>query len=92
MKLNIDNGYDSDCEDKEETFEKQLPEHMYTVSLTSNVKGVYYSENRWCATWRINNKTITKRYSVKKYGEETAKSLAITKRAEMTGPNLIFYD
>jgi len=52
---------------------------------TSGTKGVYESKslNRWFAIWFVNKKEKSKSFSVKKYGYEEAKKLAIEYRLKM---------
>lgn len=48
---------------------------------TSGIKGVYKSINRWYARWCDNDhKSCSKSFSIKTYGDEEAKTLAIAFR------------
>lgn len=52
---------------------------------TSGLRGVHYCKrsNTWRAEWMEDNKKTTKSFSVRKYGELQAKTLALAKRKEM---------
>ena len=57
---------------------------------TSGISGVYFdkSSNNWCANWSDENMiSKTKYFSVKKYGDEEAKQLAINYRRDRARDN-----
>jgi hypothetical protein len=50
---------------------------------TSGVHGVYLKEgSAWAATWVEDGKAMRRSFSIKKYGDEGAKALAIALRQE----------
>ena len=83
----INNGYDSDCEDKDEKYpKKQLGKFIPPLLSTnsSGYEGVSFNKKGqlWVACW-YDGKRRTKTFSLKNHGE-AAKELAIQKRKEMS--------
>ena len=82
-RLNLSNGYDIDCEDREEQFpEQEIKPHTPKLfsTNTSGIHGVRFNGKAWVVYWWDENKNRkSKTFSLKTYGEE-AKELAIQTR------------
>jgi hypothetical protein len=87
IRLGLNNGYTSDCEDKNEVYpEVETPSHTPKLfcNNTSGVHGVRFSEKTqaWTASWSVDSIKGSKTFSLKSFGED-AKRLAVEKRLEM---------
>jgi hypothetical protein len=87
IRLGLNNGYTSDCEDKNEVY-PEVETLSHTPKLfctnTSGVHGVRFSEKTraWTASWSVDSVLGSKTFSLKSFGED-AKRLATEKRLEM---------
>jgi hypothetical protein len=86
-KLGIENGYESDCENKEEIIPEIVIEKFTPKLVTTNTSGIHgvsLSTNKlsWVAYWTVNGKRKSKSFSIKKHGNEEAKEMARKTREE----------
>ncbi|SIP86124.1 HNH endonuclease [Pacmanvirus A23] len=58
----------------------------------TGIKGVHYSDKKksWIAQWSLNGKRYCREYSVKKYGDDGAKQLAVQKRKNIEEQNPVY--
>lgn len=85
-KLGIANGYDSDCEDKDEVY-PSIPQEPFTPTLyrtnKSGAHGVHFNGRSWVASWSIDGKSGNKSFLAKTFGDDEAKQMAIKYRMKM---------
>ena len=65
------------------SYTKQSINRNIKITNTTGYTGVFIENNKYRTRWYINKKPYTKSFSIKKYGDEKAKQLAIEYRKEM---------
>ena len=67
--------------------QRNIPDETKNVSGVVGVLLVTGNKAGWCASWYDDNKRHKKFFSIKKYGNEEAKQLAINYRKERAQEN-----